>query len=828
MSHFAIRSSGHSDRHHGMKACRDHAQAAYLTRGYEMISSPRHSPEARMAILITFLAFVATFYPSNAQDWEIECVDCPKKFTDMTDRSLRLDDNGRPHIAYGEDHLYYAWLEGAAWHYETVDESPNVGRYASLALDASGSPHISYYDEPNDYLKHAVKTDTGWQTEAVGRIGAGGRYTSITVDQEGRSHIAYRGNQGLRYVWRDESGWQCQTVDAAGGNFGRTSIAIDSSGNPHISYFSAGSDDLNYALWNHTEWTILVADAEGYVGRFNSLVLDESDHPHISYGRLHQDDPYNSWRLWYAYFDGADWYTERVYGSGDPAYTSIALDSNGNPHVSFTSAPIPGYLKYAFKDGGEWQILAVEDGPYWISFSSLALDDSNHPHISFVNESCAALWYTTWTGTDWLMEPVDQGGEVGYSTNLDIDFAGRPHIVYYGAAVLKYAYDDGSNWCFEVVDTTYTPSYPISSTLDALGNVHVCYLHWAWLWYALRNSDGWQIERINDHSNSGRYSSMAVDLDGNPHISYQGSYSLGYRLAYSYKNETGWHLEIPDSSSTLVHSTSLGLSNSGFPCIGYRSDGHLKFVCKDESGWHNEIVDDEDDTGLYIRLVLDRSGYPHICYVNDFDAWHAELRYARWVGTAWIIEIPPLPTGSPKHISLKLDAADRPHISYWDSHEDVLRYVWFDGSWHNNVVGSEQNVGAYSSLAIDYQGNPCISYQDYANGYLKYAHIPLSGLPTPGGQAVSSTLLSLLGPSPIPGTASLLLTISYPEHVHLSIVDILGRTVRVLHDDLLPTGSHRMWWNGLDERGIRVGNGVYLCSARTRGQRATARLVILR
>ena len=64
----------------------------------------------------------------------------------MSDRSLRLDSEGHPHIAYGGKHLYYAWHDGVEWHYETVDGAYEVGMFASLALDAAGRPHISYYD----------------------------------------------------------------------------------------------------------------------------------------------------------------------------------------------------------------------------------------------------------------------------------------------------------------------------------------------------------------------------------------------------------------------------------------------------------------------------------------------------------------------------------------------------------------------------------------------------------------------------------------------------------------------------------------------------------
>ncbi|MDH7486327.1 MAG: carboxypeptidase regulatory-like domain-containing protein, partial [Anaerolineae bacterium] len=80
----------------------------------------------------------------------------------MTNRSLRLDTSGHPHIAYGGDHLYYAWHDGAAWHLETVDPSPGVGRYASLGLDGAGFPHISYHDGVHGSLKYARWTGSTW------------------------------------------------------------------------------------------------------------------------------------------------------------------------------------------------------------------------------------------------------------------------------------------------------------------------------------------------------------------------------------------------------------------------------------------------------------------------------------------------------------------------------------------------------------------------------------------------------------------------------------------------------------------------------------------
>jgi hypothetical protein len=109
----------------------------------------------------------ATGAASATMTWDIQRVDAPKWFEDMTSHSLRLDAAGHPHVAYGGDHLYYAWHDGSAWHTETVDNSPGVGGYASLALDAAGNPYISYQDDSNGDLKCAHWTGSNWAVETV-------------------------------------------------------------------------------------------------------------------------------------------------------------------------------------------------------------------------------------------------------------------------------------------------------------------------------------------------------------------------------------------------------------------------------------------------------------------------------------------------------------------------------------------------------------------------------------------------------------------------------------------------------------------------------------
>lgn len=124
------------------------------------------------------LAGVPSPAGNAATQWDIQCADCPKRFWGMSDRSLRLDAAGHPHVVYGADHLYYAWHDGASWHYETVDGSPGVGQYACLALDGDGHPHITY---SGNGLKYARWTGSAWNIETVDSDGGAGPWPWIAT-----------------------------------------------------------------------------------------------------------------------------------------------------------------------------------------------------------------------------------------------------------------------------------------------------------------------------------------------------------------------------------------------------------------------------------------------------------------------------------------------------------------------------------------------------------------------------------------------------------------------------------------------------------------------
>jgi len=89
----------------------------------------------------------------------------------------------------------------------------------------------------------------------------------------------------------------------------------------------------------------------------------------------------------------------------------------------------------------------------------------------------------------------------------------------------------------------------------------------------------------------------------------------------------------------------------------------------------------------------------------------------------WYIEVVDNTYCVGDYSSLKLDSNDYPHISYWDYGYKVLRYAYFDGSkWNIEVVDRAGQVD--TSLALDSKGRPHIAYGGESGGVggLKYAY----------------------------------------------------------------------------------------------------------
>lgn len=680
--------------------------------------------------------------PKNSFSWDIQRIDAPKLLSEVTDRSLRLDANGRPHIAYGGDYLYYAWYDGAGWRLETVDTSEGVGSYASLALDVNGNPHISYYDTTNHDLKYARRTQNGWEIQIVDGAYVAYSSTSIEIGQDGRPYIGYViRNNGTRYALKiahwNGSTWNILTVDDSESSKGYVSLALDRNDNPHVSY--QGSSTVRYARWTGISWEIQDA-VQGYgFGEHTSIALDKNDRPHITYSYLYGG-------LYYTRWTGSSWYSEVVDTSGDRSgwFNSLALDSHGSPHISYYNQTHQS-LNYARLTENGWILQPIESRPdisslsgYTFIFTSITLDGLDNPHISYFGFHDGIVRHAYCSQNTWYIEMIDKAGKAGLYPSLALDANSYPHISYLDTSYgeLKFARWTGSAWDIQVVDNSSFTGYFTSLALDSHGYPHISYydLIYGSLRYARWMGSGWEIHTVDSPADGslytvGWYTSLALDMYDNPHISYFDE--NGTSVKYAHWTGTSWDIQIIEQTSALfTKNTSIAIDSQNHPHIIYQYASGGKYARWTGSNWDIQTV---EDWGIWnSSLALDASDNAHISYRKYYYNGAVGLTYAHWTGSSWDIQEVDCGAewgdGLGYFSSIFLDSKGNPHISYYDKDNKKLKYARYTGlAWDIQIVDNGVDVGIYTSIAVDRNDNPHIAYYDNYLGDLKYAKGTLVG-----------------------------------------------------------------------------------------------------
>ena len=685
------------------------------------------------------VAAAASEVSASTMMWSVQAVEAPKLFKEMTDRSLAVDGNGRPHIAYGGDHLYYAYYEGSKWVRETVDASPGVGAHASIAVTGTNpvTVHIAYYDALNEDLKYARKgADGRWQITTVDT--AGGKYTSIALDGNGRPHISYAAIGDLKYAYWDGSQWVRETVNDDWAQY--TSLALTTNGAPQIAYYDWFDEQLKYVQKAAGSWT--VPDVLDKAGQYVSLALNKSNVPYISYLG---EDAFGSPELKHAYYSTTwnQWITETVTAGYTP-WTSIAMDGSDSPHISYNDS-----LDHAYIDGtGTWNTERVDSSPGAGLYTSIAIAPSAAItlHVSYYDQNTGNLMYAYLGAGGWVTQTVDSGSaDVGRSASIALDANDVPHISYLDRSAnnLRYASLSGTVWVSQTVDAN--AAYQIdgftSLAMDGNGSPRIGYV--GSIKYARWDGTKWLRETVRSGVALGEYGGTSLALEPTapytPHLSFYDGAWNAYDLIYARWNGTQWVSETVESAGKVGKYSSLALDSNGYPRISYYYEiswnkGHLRYARWDGSKWITETVDSAGDVGEYSSLALDAGGNPHIAY---YDAGNADLKYASWNGSGWVTQTVDSAGTVGEWASLDLDAAGRPHIAYYNRTSKVLRYAYWDGStWVSQTVDGN-GVGADASLALDSRGNAHIAYYDAANADLKYAYGRRVGAAMTGGQSAS-------------------------------------------------------------------------------------------
>ena len=152
---------------------------------------------------------------------EWQNIDTPHAGHDGWDNAITTDSNNNIHTSsvdpssFGGPGVEYGFFNGTEWQVEAVGSGPIMYAHAtSIALDSENNIYISYYNDGEGTLKLASKINGTWQIETIDSTPNSGRFSSMIIDENDDIYISYFEDSGLVKLASRKSGiWSFQTID---------------------------------------------------------------------------------------------------------------------------------------------------------------------------------------------------------------------------------------------------------------------------------------------------------------------------------------------------------------------------------------------------------------------------------------------------------------------------------------------------------------------------------------------------------------------------------------------------------------------------------------
>jgi hypothetical protein len=293
--------------------------------------------------------------------------------------SLALDALGQPHVAYDQQsavHYVYrgpsGWADGGTVHAGDTRACP------ALCLNAAGQPHVVYTYKAGGggpdpyYIRHAARDAGVWATTDLWRDETDAK--ALVADPGGGLALAFHDEptDTVQYAtWPGSGTWSRQTIDGGGDVL---ALAFDGAGQALIGYRDQADRELMLRRMQPGAKATKVDDGY-YVPPSLGVGANAAGDVFLAYG-VQLDAILRS-----AIADGQTWSYSTIDATDWARAVSMAMDSQGLPHVAYR---FENQVRYAAYDGSAWRTSVVASVPV-IGEVSLGLDGLDRPWVAYVH-----------------------------------------------------------------------------------------------------------------------------------------------------------------------------------------------------------------------------------------------------------------------------------------------------------------------------------------------------------------------------------------------------------------------------------------------------------
>ena len=489
----------------------------------------------------------------------------------------------------------HAWKSEIGWEFDVLED--DYLKSISIRIDSNGKPHIAYFTQ-SDTIVHAVWNNGVWEREEFSSPDSSAHGLGFDLDSMGQPHLCFDRAGDIIHFFRNNSMWFEETVMENVSVSGNLQLRMDHSDNAHIAFLRntnySNNKTLHYLYQQSGNWIEVIMGDDKYEGL--CMFLDNNDLPHFAFlsdrTLIHLSSYGNGWDR--ELIDSQSKYEGSVSGiSGKEGITHI-LASNST--FSLLSNHRRG------QSGWEQQVIST-----WGSYrnANIVVDRNSDIHTLYTGFSGNQLEYGFLKDGNWHFEVLDNGmGDGSGQCCIAFDDARDLHISYYNARnkTVYHAIRKGNEWQKEVVfeGETVFDSKMIASGQGRLGILISTDSN---LYLFRKYSDVWE----RDIFEPGAYRSVSIFLDSSEklHLAYYrangGSWDTKYSLFYRYLEDRNWVEELVDgvNAGTGLETVKVMVSSAGIPLIGYariRQGTHSQsqlamYGFRDNDGWHLDHVD---------------------------------------------------------------------------------------------------------------------------------------------------------------------------------------------------------------------------------------------